>query len=415
LTSIGYLSAALNTQINNSNLAQIDDLFTALDKALPSLPLKPDQIKRIRADAATLVKDIRALIPNVGAAMEFSFLTDRGVESYSYQWGQFPTLDGSKPLGLQSHFGGTPLLGVVARAKPCLAQYDDLVKWLRVGHGYFEELAVPKMPDAEREKYKKFFDRARPLLARLDKANRSMLLPALADGQIGFVIDAKLQSKQFLKNLPATAKPMPMVEPALVLGVSNAQLLRQACGEYWAVAEGLLDAVRQADSKHSIPVDFKLPKPTVTKCKLGEIAGWPVPAKCGVDKAIFPNAGLSDQVAVFTLSRSHTERLLASAPWKIGGLLMSSLNRPLVVAAGCDWAAFVAAARPWADLGAEKVMAEKLDLSDPAAAKAQATAVLNQVHTVLEVLQVLRTITTEGYFEGPALVSHTLVEYRDVQ
>ena len=69
-----------------------------------------------------MAKDIRALIPNVGAAMEFSFLTDRGVESYSYQWGQFPTLDGSKPLGLQSHFGGTPLLGIVARAKPCLAR-----------------------------------------------------------------------------------------------------------------------------------------------------------------------------------------------------------------------------------------------------------------------------------------------------
>ena len=137
---------------------------------------------------------------------------------------------------------------------------------------------------------------------------------------------------------------MPMVEPALVLGVSNAQLLRQACGEYWAVAEGFLDAVRQVDPKHGIPADFKLPKPTVTKCKLGEIAGWPVPAKCGVDKAIFPNAGLSDQVAVFTLSRSHTERLLASAPWKIGGLL-ASLNRPLVLAGGFDWAAFVDAAQ----------------------------------------------------------------------
>jgi hypothetical protein len=414
LTSIGYLSAALNVQINESNVAQINDLFTALDKALPGMPLTPDQVKRIRADAAALAKDIRALIPKVGAGMEFSFLSDRGGESYSYQWGQFPTLDGSKPLGLPSHFGGTPVLGVVARAKSCLAQYDTLVKWLRVGHGYFEEFAVPKMSSSEREQYQKFFERARPLFARLDKANRTMLLPGLADGQIGLVVDAKLQSKQFLKNLPATPKPMPMAEPALVLGVSNAQLLRQAYGEYWAVADGLLDAVRYADPKHKIPADFKLPRPTVTKCKVGEIAGWPVPDKCGVDKAIFPNAGLSDQVAVFTLSRGHTERLLASSPWKIGGLLSSS-NRPLVLACGCDWAAFVDAARPWVDLGARKVMAEKLDQSNPDAAKAQASAVLDQVHTVLEVLQVLRTITTEGYFEGPALVSHTLVEYRDVK
>jgi hypothetical protein len=413
LTSIGYLSAALNAQINNSR-GQIDDLFKAFDEALPGLPLKPEQIKQIRADVAALAKDIRALIPDVGAAMEFSFLTDRGAESYGYQWGQYPNLDGSKPLGLLSHFGGTPLLGIVARAKPAPAQYDDLVKWLRVGHRYFEEYALPKMSSADRDQYKKFFDLARPLLVRLDKANRTMLLPALADGQIGFVLDDKLQSKQFIKKLPPTEKPMPMVEPALVLGVSNAQLLRQACGEYWAVAEGLLDAARHADPEHSIPADFKLPKPTVTKSKMGEIAGWTVPAQCGVDKAIFPNAGLSDQAAVLTLSRSHTERLLSSAPWKVGGLLASP-NRPLVLAAGCDWAGFVEAAKPWVDLGARKVMAEKLDQSDPDAAKVQAAAVLGQVHTVLEVLQVLRTITTEGYFEGAALVSHTLVEYRDVK
>ena len=193
--------------------------------------------------------------------MEFSFLTDRGAESYGYQWGQFPGLDGSKPLGLRSHFGGSPLLGIVARAKPAPPQYDDLVKWLRIGHRYFDEYAVPKMPDKDREHYQKFFDLARPLLVRLDKANRTMLLPALADGQIGFVLDAKLQSKQFLKKLPPTEKPMPMVEPALVLGVSNAQLLRQACGEYWAVAEGFLDAARHVDPEHRSRPTSDCPSP----------------------------------------------------------------------------------------------------------------------------------------------------------
>ncbi len=157
-----------------------------------------------------------------------------------------------------------------------------------------------------------------------------------------------------------------------------------------------------------------MPKPIVTKSALGEIAGYVLPAKCGVDKVIFPNAGLSDHVAVLSLSRSHTERLLASAPWKVGGLLTAP-NRPLVWAAGFDWAALVEAAKPWTDLGARLIMAEKLDQSDPKVAKAQASSVLDQLHTVLEVLQVLRTITTEGYFEGPALVSHTLVEYRDVK
>ena len=48
----------------------------------------------------------------------------------------------------------------------------------------------------------------------MDKANRGMLLPALADGQSALVIDRKLASKHFVESLPATEKPMPMVEPA---------------------------------------------------------------------------------------------------------------------------------------------------------------------------------------------------------
>jgi hypothetical protein len=305
------------------------------------------------------------------------------VENYGYQWGLYPNLDGSKPLGLLSHVGGNPLLGIVGRAKPAPEQYDMLVKWVRIGYRYFEEFGVPQMHSPDRDKYNKFVERARPLVARLDKANRTLLLPALADGQLGFVLDAKLQSKQFLKRLPPTEKPMPMVEPALLLGVSNAALLRQACQEYWAIAEGVLDAVRQVEP-NAIPADFKLPKPTVTKTTLGEIAGYPLPAECGVDKVIFPNAGLSDHLAVLSFSRNHTERLLASTPWKIGGLLASS-NGPLLLAGGFDWAALVEAARPWADLAAQKVIADKLQQADPEAAKAQLSAVLKQLHAVMDV------------------------------
>ena len=68
----------------------------------------------------------------------------------------------------------------------------------------------------------------KPLLGRLDKATRNLLIPALADGQTGLVIDAKLTSQQFIKALPPTEQSLTMLEPAIVVGVSDAAKLKQA-------------------------------------------------------------------------------------------------------------------------------------------------------------------------------------------
>ena len=86
------------------------------------------------------------------------------------------------------------------------------------------------MPEKDRKQAQKFLAAAVPLVERFDKANREMLFPALADGQLGLVLDDKLTSNHFVESLPATEKPMPMIEPALVFGVSDAKLLCQSDG-----------------------------------------------------------------------------------------------------------------------------------------------------------------------------------------
>ena len=47
-------------------------------------------------------------MPEAGAVMGLSFLTDRGIEGYQYAWGGHGPMDGSKPLGLLEHVGGNP-------------------------------------------------------------------------------------------------------------------------------------------------------------------------------------------------------------------------------------------------------------------------------------------------------------------
>ena len=113
----------------------------------------------------------------------------------------------------------------------------------------------------------------KPLLGRLDKATRNVLIPALADGQTGLVIDAKLTSRQFLKALPPTEQPLPMLEPAIVVGVSDAAKLKRAFTEYYAVADDFVEILKGIE-KSDIPKDFKLPRPRVYRLRQGTAYGY---------------------------------------------------------------------------------------------------------------------------------------------
>ena len=407
LTGISYISAEANRQASSSQ-AQIDGLADLVNEALSRAELTEQQQAKIRKDAAAMAADFEPLMPVPGAAMAVSFLTEEGIEGYQYNWGTNLGLDGSKPLSLLEHVGGAPILAVVARGQYAPQHYDLLAKWVKVGAGYFSEYVLPRLSETgmskkQQQQVEKFIKLATPLAQRIDKANRDMLIPALADGQAALVIDGQLQSKRFHKALPATKEPMPMIEPALVLGVSDAKLLRKACAEYQAVADGLLEVIRQIEPE-AVPEDYSIPRPKITESKAGTIGNYKLPPEWGLDKKILPSFGLSDTVAVIAVSRKHVQRLLQATPSKAGGVLADT-DRPLASAGVFDWAAMVDVAKPWADLIVERID-EQSDGDDPSVAR--------QVETVLEVLKVLGKITSESYFENDVLVTHTLIEFRDI-
>ena len=199
---------------------------------------------------------------------------------------------------------------------------------------------------------------------------------------------------------------MPMVEPAIVMGVSDAKLLKQGLGEYREVINGLIDAVRHVEGSN-VPENVQIPEPQTTEGPLGTIYSFPLPKEWGVDEKIVPNLGVSDEVFVFSASRDHTERLLKSTPLAVGGVLEKA-DRPLAAAVWLNWAALVDAATPWVDFAIEQTAAAKGIDED------QQKAIAQQVHTGLEVLKVLRSISSESYLEDDVLVNHTLTEIRDV-
>ena len=337
--------------------------------------------------------------------MAFSFMTPEGFEGFSYDWGEHPTLDGSKPLTLLQHVGGDPILAIVGRGKVSASGWNTFVKWVNVGYGYFEDLAVPQMPPKEREVYNQIIVKLKPLGKQIDKATRDMLIPALADGQAAFVLDAKLQSRQFIAVLGATEKPMPMIEPAVVYGISDLKLLLKAIDEYADVVNKFVGIL--AAQGVPLPPGFVIPKPEQIKADGGTIYGFALPKQWGVDAQVMPNAGLAEKVGVLSISRGHTERLLKPTPLKAGGPLAKT-DRPLAGAAVFNFAALIDAATPWVDFATEQICKHEKSLAG------QQAEIAAQVHTVLDVLKVLRGASSVDYFEDGALVTHSQIEIRDI-
>jgi hypothetical protein len=405
LTSVHYVSQATAERLENQK-QDLQSLVALVPKALGKSQLTPAQQAEIRGDVAALAKDLEQYLPTPAAATSVSFLAADGWETFRYDWSEKPALDASQPLGLLQHLGGDPSLAVLARSKYSLEPYNLLAKWAGVGYRYVEKYGVPKMKPEEREKFQKFTAKALPIIKHLDDVNRNMLLPSLADSQMGLVLDRKLRSKQYAKAWPETEQPMPMVEPAVVLGVNNAALLTKACQQYRDALNAVIDAARQIkDSK--IPAEFKIPAPQTSPITGGTLYSWPLPKDWGVTKQIEPNVAITEHVAVISASREHTQRLLAATPLTVNGRTLKA-DRPLGAVSVLDFASLLDVATPWIDYAAEAAARNQGE-------NGNASSALDQVHVVLHVLKVFRSVTAEVYQQGKATVTHAHVEIRDIE
>ena len=414
LTAIRYVSQSLNRKLVTTP-EDMDNLVDVLREVLPETELKEEQQARILQDARKLADDLKRFIPEAGAAMGFSFLSKAGIESYSYNWTRQPGVEAPQPLDLLKHLGGRPLFAAVGRQKVTVADYDLVARWLQVAYGYFEQYAVPEMPEKDREKFQEFTELVRPLVERADKVTRTMLLPALADGQAGIVLEAAIKTRRLADSLPEWDEAMPLPQPAVLVGISDARLLRKAIPEYVAILNGVLDALREVNPQEVPEID--IPEPEIEKSEVGTVYSYELPGEWGVDKSIVPNVGLSDEVLVKSLFREQTMRLLETTPADLGGVL-GKAARPRTMAVYLDSARLLDAAAPWVELAAIKIMEEQWGV-DPdnvsEETQKQLDEVLAQVRTALKVLKAVHKVTGETYLEGGATVGHSLVEIRDVK
>lgn len=418
-TSISYVSEEFTTKAAASSTGQFDDLVNMAKQGLPLSGLDEKLQKELIEDAEALSADLKKAMPKPGAALSFTFLSPRGYEGFAYNWGDHSRVDASKPLTILDHVGQNPILFIASREKSSPEDFQLLSKWAAKGLYYFEQIGLKELDENERETYQKIRKEAEPLIKRLAKATSDMLMPALADGQGAVVLEAMATSNKWHEAMPPASKPLPLLELAVVVGVSDAALLQKAFGEYFAIAQEGLDKLHKA-MPDEVPV-IKLAPPKSKSAGGGTMFYYELPAELGVDKQIVPNAGLSKSMGVLSYSPAQTERLLAknASPPTAGPL--SRRGQPLASAMSFNFAALIDALTPWIDYGFDMAVGLQIaDVAEDDGLVAQADAgsikfIKEQIAVALDVLKCFRGASSVSYLDGKALVTHFEWQFQDLK
>jgi len=369
---------------------------------------------RIVRDIGELGEDVKRCLPKRGSMMSFSFLTGRGFEGYTYDWSQNLSLDGSKPLSLLNHVGGDPILFYACRNKYQPERYDLFVKWVNRVGSYIDEFVPGELAEDELAMYNQAKKILLPLLARIDTANRKMLMPAFRDGQGAFVLDARAQSEQWLTAMPPAEMPLAMIEPAFVFGVSDIGLLKKGVAEYVAVIDEGLKKARELAPDEIPPLT--VPPPKTRQSGEGTIHFYPLPEEWGVDPRLAPNAGLSPDVVALSLSLDQTERLLKKTTLSLEGPL-ADLDRPLAAAAYFNFAGFVDAVHPWVEYGfnlATDGEANEDEANGPDGLGGMGSTPSAIISNVAELLKCFRGYSSATSFEDGGRVTHYELHFADI-
>jgi hypothetical protein len=403
LTSIAYMSKGFVEQMTIGD--NTVDTWVSMGKAFTYIYTLSEEITEARrdlilSDIEAIGEDLKTFIPDAGTYVAFSFLTDCGIEGYQYDWGENLTLDGSKSLTLLDHVGGRPISFAVARSKYKPENYDLLVKWVKKSMAYLDLLAAEGLDDDQKQQYAQAKKAVGPLLARIDNANREMIIPAVRDGQVAFVLDAKMTSQSWCAQMPPSEQPLPMAELAVVCGVSDAKLLKKGVAEYVASIEAALAKAHEL-APEDVPL-MKIPRPQTRRAETGKLYVYPLPEPLGIDKQIAPNAGLSTSTLVLSVSPGHTKRLLTKTPLATEGLIAAERDRPLAAAMYFSWPALIEAVEPWADLALAYAQDADPDAAEPGADQTYA----QMTGTVTDLLKCLGRFSSVLYIDDDAKVTH---------
>lgn len=398
LTEVSYASREfLQTAANIEG--QLGQFEAMIEGVLPTAGLSSELEQKARALIGELLQELSAAVPDPGAVMSLAFLTPRGYEKYEYNWTKSSQLDDSQPLTILNHIGGEPIAWAAVRSRKDPEGYAKVREWFQRIFELGDEIALEKLNQDDVAVYRQVRERMRPLLRRLSEVNQTLLGPAL-EGQTAFVFDARLTSVQPHAAMPAARQALPIPELAVVCSLKDREKLKQAASEYFRLAQEALNALAEI-SPDEFP-QIQLPKPERTEIQDAEAYAYPLPAAAQVDENLKPNAAVSDDVLVISLSPQTTARLLpATEP---DAREFYTREQGNIAAAGSfQFAALIDALLPWIDYGIVQTQGEDT-----------APIVGGILRNYFEMLKCYRGVRSITYREDDAWVKHSEVHLSDL-
>jgi hypothetical protein len=424
VAAIGYVGESLARSMNSPEQT-VENMASTLEEVLRHVGVDEEQRKQLVENIRTL--DMSRYMPQQGEMSNVVFLTSRGYEGFQYATGNRPMTDGSKPLTILNHAGGTPMLVVASRSNDTVEDYDEAIEWLQQTAKHVEVIVESKVDPEDWAKYQQYRERIIELLRRVNNANREYLYPAFADNQAALVMDVTATSKQWVDKLPASPKQLPMFELGVVASVSDAERLREGAKEYYAVVRDAIALVREIKPEE-VP-EFELRKPQERAIEGGgTLHIYPLPGEWGVDEQVAPNAGLTDSAAALSMLPGTTERLLRSTQLEVDTPL--DLKRPAGKVIHFEFHKLIGAIRPWIDYGLDVALGnlktneegdDEKELDDEAAPPDQSPLMLQlgfvvpQIHQFLDVALALRSISSVTYQEDDLWVTHSETHFQDLK
>jgi len=416
-TGISYLSEAMQKALAPS-AADIEQLAELSDTIADLADLPDGAADEARRSLGKVAEGYKRRLPTPGSWLAFSFLSEQGYEGYVWDWSKNPNFDGSKRLGLLEHTGGAPLAAAAFRVKNDPTQFEDLTSWADMGWSFFLEYLVPKADAEDQEKIEEVDEHLAPLASKFAGILRTKILPSLADGQMAFVIDGKSSTKRLHQSLPSAAEPLPLVEPAIVLGLADPKLFREGMSDLFELADDVVDAVREMNPD-ALPAEYRVPEPVKTKVEGGALWTYPLAAS-GLDEKVQPSIGVGDSAAVLSLVPKQAGRLLVKTRLETGSRL-AKFEEPLVGAAALDFAGLIDAIQPWVVYltrygcvqQREGTVDPELELG-PDDENDQAKDALAQAKVVFEAIKSLRVAVAETSMQSDAMVTHWRNVIRDM-
>ena len=417
LTGVSYLSAAMMKALSQGP-EDVKQQFAMIERTLADAGVDEEVFDDLEVLVEKFVAAIVKRLPEPDAWTSVAFLTDSGYEGEVWNWSRNQPLDGTRRLDLLEHAGGAPLAVAVSRLRSDPQLVDDVSDLVRGLWSMFETHALPVFEAEGQDDATEFAEQFAPLAERFAGIVRDKLMPALADGQVGLVIDGKSRTKKPQQNLPGSAEALPLPEPAIVLPLDDAKLFREGLSDLFALGDDAVAALRRLDPD-AVPAGYEVPDPEKTKAESGTVWSFPLRSS-GIDEQVRPAIGVGEDVAVLSLAPKQAARLLGATRLETGAQL-STFEEPLASAAAIDVAGIVDALQPWVvyltRYGCVRDRDGDVDADDELGADdetEQARDALQAVGVVLEVAKCLRAAVAETAVRDGAHVTHWKNIIRDL-